>query len=119
MTIELQTKTPETIEEAVTALINIFVVKDVIVQAYNMRVEDFRGYCEHFFLRMIRDNWGLSAKAGNLYWFFRSRGVLYTNDMVAIIITSTWRRMHNIPLDLEGQTKYYVNYWMAQEIEME
>jgi hypothetical protein len=44
--------------------------------------------------------------------------ITHADDMSAIILTSIWRRVCGVDLDLEGQIKSYQDYWIRNnEIE--
>ena len=44
--------------------------------------------------------------------WFNERGITHADDMSAIILTSIWRRVRGVDLDLEGQIKSYQDYWI-------
>jgi hypothetical protein len=52
--------------------------------------------------RWIRNNWQLHED-GPLRRDLSSKGLVYADDMSAVILTSWWRRLHRRPLDVEGQ----------------
>ena len=59
----------------------------------------------------IRNNWGLWDSNSRLAQYFRKIGARHPDDMSGIILKSYWRKLHNQPIDLEGQLKYYNDYW--------
>lgn len=61
--------------------------------------------------RWIRNNWGLWAREGELQKWFISKGINHPDDMSGIILTSYWRYKNQKPLVLDGQIKYYQDYW--------
>lgn len=58
----------------------------------------------------IRNNWGLRA-GSQLSHYFNRIGIENADDMSGIILDSYWRRLHDKPLDLEGQVRRYQDYW--------
>jgi hypothetical protein len=51
--------------------------------------------------------WSLWEKDMPLVKWFNERGITHADDMSAIILTSIWRRVHGMDLDIEGQIKSY------------
>ncbi len=67
----------------------------------------------HFQLGMsLRNDWSLWEKDMPLVKWFNERGITHADDMSAIILTSIWRRVRGVDLDLEGQIKSYQDYWI-------
>ncbi len=60
----------------------------------------------------LRKNWGLGADSC-LAQYFASFGIENPNDMSAILLESYWRRLHGKPIELEGQAKYYQEFWKS------
>ncbi len=58
----------------------------------------------------IRNNWGLWRNS-KLKHYFLSKGVGHPDDMSGIILTSYHRYLNNKPIDLEGQTKKYQDFY--------
>lgn len=56
--------------------------------------------------RWIRNEWGLFDDAA-LYRDLERRGLKSPEDMSGVILHSWWRRMHDQPLDIEGQIRAY------------
>jgi hypothetical protein len=61
----------------------------------------------------LRNNW-LRGESP-LKEYFRQLGIHHRDDMSGIILDSYWRKLHNRPIDLEGQVRSYQNYWKNQE----
>lgn len=65
----------------------------------------------HFTLGLaMRNCWGLWS-SGPLYNYFHKLGLFHPDDMSGVILTSLWRRIHEQPLELTEQIKYYKEYW--------
>ena len=60
----------------------------------------------------MRNNWGLWGNS-RLANYFTALGVHHPDDMSGIILDSYWRQTHDQPIDLEGQVRYYKEYWEA------
>ena len=72
----------------------------------------------HFSLGMwLRNNWGLWEDSHLSKWF-NENGVKHADDMSSIIITSFWRDMHNKPIKLDEQIKFYQDYWKNAGVEL-
>ena len=59
----------------------------------------------------IRNEWLYGNKDTALVNYFNRMGIDQPNDMSAIILTSLHRKLNNIPVDLEEQVKYFIDYW--------
>lgn len=58
----------------------------------------------------IRNNWGLWGES-HLKDFFTSYEIYHPDDMSSIIITSYYRNLNDLPIDLSEQIEYYKEYW--------
>jgi hypothetical protein len=58
----------------------------------------------------IRNNWGLWGGL-RLAKYFNQLGIYHPDDMSGIILDSYWRKLHNKPIDLEGQIRKYQEFW--------
>jgi len=95
---------PQTLEEAVSALIA------------HIPKEEFSGPWAHFGLGMwVRNNLGLWDKESPLAKYFCSIGIGHPDDMWGILSDCIVRKFRNEPFDLEGQVKYYRDYWVKQD----
>lgn len=112
---------PTNLDEAIGDLIT-FYEKDLPV-IINM-TEDAFGTSSHFGAGLfIRNSWFLWHQEPNtkyptwpntkppLVKFFNDLGIYHADDMSSIILVSTYRKVHNLPIDLEGQIKTYKNHW--------
>lgn len=71
--------------------------------------EDFNR--AHFYLgRWLRNDWGLWSGSRLAKWF-NSKGIFHPDDMSGIILTSYWRHLHDVPIQLDSQVTYYIDYW--------
>jgi hypothetical protein len=58
----------------------------------------------------LRNELGLWGKNELTEWF-NSIGITHADDMSGIIYTSLHRKLNGKPIDLEGQVKFYQDYW--------
>ena len=47
--------------------------------------------------------------------YFRQLGIDEYDDMSGIILDSYWRQLHGKPIDLNGQVRYYQDYWKKEK----
>jgi len=64
----------------------------------------------------MRNNWGL-WKGLRLAQYFNKLGIYHPDDMSSIILDSYWRKIHDKPIDLEGQVRYFQEYWKKMDME--
>ena len=66
----------------------------------------------------LRNNWGLwgSSKLSN---YFKNIGINHPDDMSGIILDSYWRKLNDVPINLDQQVKYYQDYWSEVEVNSE
>jgi len=78
----------------------------------NIRTRDEEDiYKYHMSLGLwIRNNWGLWGES-LLKDFFTSYEIFHPDDMSSIIITSYYRYLNNLPINLNEQVEYYKEYW--------
>ena len=62
----------------------------------------------------LRNNWGLWG-GSRLSEYFHQLGIRHPDDMSGIIFDSYWRKLHGRPIDLEGQVRYYQDFWKSQK----
>ena len=66
----------------------------------------------HFGLGMnLRNNWGLWTKESRLVKWFNGIGIKHPDDMSGIILDAYVDRLNDTEFDLDGQVKYYQDYW--------
>lgn len=65
--------------------------------------------------RWIRNKWGLWS-GGPLYDHFKTLGLWHADDMSGVILTSFCRHLKGKPLDVEGQVKFYLDFWKKQGV---
>lgn len=84
-------------------------------------IEDFKtadpAEFHHGLGRWIRNNWGFWTGKGPLFAWFVSLGITHPDDMSGIILESFHRKLHDKPLDVEGQVQHYKDYWKKAEEE--
>jgi hypothetical protein len=59
----------------------------------------------------IRNSWGLWQGNNELVKSFNKIGIHHPDDMSAIILKSFHRKLNNKDIDLNGQVKFYKDYW--------
>ena len=60
----------------------------------------------------LRNRWGLWG-GSPLAQHLAGLGLRHPDDMSGLILTSFWRHLHGVPLDVEGQVAAYQRYWEA------
>jgi hypothetical protein len=104
---------PRDLDDALVEVDRIFVSAGKRDAVMNGTEEDMIQY--HFGLGMwMRNNWGLWG-GSRLSEYFNGIGIHHPDDMSGIILDSYWRKLHGKPIDLEGQVKYYEEYWRRQK----
>jgi len=58
----------------------------------------------------MRNSWGLWSNS-QLARSFLGLDIHHSDDMSGIILTSYWRHLHGLPLELDKQAKRYIDYW--------
>lgn len=118
---ELDDFLPENLDEAVDILLTIF--KQTIPEIMEMTEDEF-SFSTHFWsAQFIRNSWFLWWYPNdNLYpdWpteppklneWFEGIGITHADDMSGIIMTTLYRKIHNLPIDIETQVQWYQNHW--------
>ncbi len=63
----------------------------------------------------IRNNWGLWEDSGDLHKYFHRLGLNHPDDMSGVILKSYHRHLNDKDLELDGQIKYYAEFWKNNE----
>ena len=79
--------------------------------------KEFVYSCDEAIGDWIRSNWGLDDKKGDLYSRFCLDGIGHRLDITHIILTTFYRRTHNLPEDFQGQKQHWQSYWWARNID--
>ncbi len=58
----------------------------------------------------LRNRWGLWG-GSRFSEYFNELGIYHPDDMSGIILTSYWRHLNDLPLEVKRQVKYYQDYW--------
>jgi hypothetical protein len=99
---------PRDLDDALTEVDRIMGVKG---RADVMKASESDMIQYHFGLgQWMRNYWGL-WKGLRLAQYFEQLGIHHPDDMSGIILDSYWRKIHGKPIDLEGQVRYYQDYW--------
>ena len=103
-------KKPRTLSEAVRAMDYILTDKDK--ERFQEWDEDkIIAATHHNIGRWIRNNWGLWDESSKLHKFFKSLGIWHADDMSGIILTTYYRKVHNLLPKLDEQIAHYIEYW--------
>lgn len=111
---EIKLKIPCNLDEAVLALGETLSPED---EEYfkDWSEEKFVPSLHHNIGRWVRNNWGLWDEKSKLHKWFKAIGIWHADDMSGIILTSYYRKTHNLPIRLREQIQHYVEYWQVQE----
>jgi len=102
---------PTTFEEAVEKMVTL--IKGMENHSKWLKTpEDAAVVMTHHGLGMTtRNEWGLWSEDGPLLKNMQEMGFTHPDDMSSAILLCTHRKMNGKPLDVEGQIKYYKDYW--------
>lgn len=104
---------PENLNECFEQLNSILTLKEI--EEIKLKKEDDFKSNSHFGLGLwIRNNWGL-WQGSRLYHFFKIKGFSHPDDMSEIILTSYYRNLNGIEIQLEEQIMKYQEYWEKQK----
>jgi len=107
---------PKTLNEAMSTLTEFSTDSENDFKEIINQTESSFSATLHFSLgRWIRNNWGLWKEEGPLYEYFKDLGIFHADDMSGIILTTFYRRYHEIEEDISGQVQYYKDYWKKNE----
>ena len=117
---------PETIEQALETLTAFY--SQALPQIKEMSQEDFEAYASRDTGMFIRDAWYLWWYDGHYYdkWpsdkpslvkHFNDLGIAHPDNMSSILMTCSYRNVHNLPLGIEVQIDSYKDYWRGQGCE--
>jgi len=99
---------------AAIAMVGSFIDGHEQQMAKAMAEDAFVGSAHHGLGRYIRNEWGLWKDFALAQWF-KGIGIEHPEDMSGIILTSFHRGLTGKDRDLEGQIKYYRDFWTAQK----
>ena len=105
---------PTDLNDAVNQ-INKVLAEESKLKIKKMTEEDFIAE-SHFGigLTLIRNGWALWSKS-RLSKYFNEIGINHPDDMSGIILTSYYRNLNDLPIELEKQIEFYKNYWLKYE----
>lgn len=109
-------KKPHNLGEAAKALDYIITPEDK-ERFEGWSEEKFVCYLHHLLGRWIRNNWGLWNEDNKLHKWFKALGIWHADDMSGIILTTYYRKTHNMHMELGEQIKHYKKYWAEQSQE--
>ena len=100
---------PEDLEDTFNQLDQLLSTEDIDTLKSKQSENDLVDY--HFGLGLwMRNKWGL-WQGSRLSKYFNDVGVFHPDDISGIILHSYWRRLNELPINLEEQIKYYQDYW--------
>ena len=105
---------PKNLEECYEAL-NSLLSKEDIEDLKSMPEKKAAAEAHHGIGRWLRNNWGLWGSS-DIKDYFKSLGIWHADDMSGIIIDSYHRHLNGKDIDLEGQVKYYKDYWKKMKV---
>jgi hypothetical protein len=116
---------PTNLDEAVETFLEYFRTASDANFIIDASEKEFCAGAHHAAGQFIRNSWFLWWHEGHKYetWpktkpalnkFFNDLGIVHADDMSGIIITSAYRKVHKIDIDLPGQVKRYQNFWKKQ-----
>lgn len=111
----MNTGIPNNLDEAI-AQVRTLIGEHGQEKAKKMLEVDFVADAHHILGRHLRNEWGLWKGSALRDWFIKE-GIQHPDDMSGIILTSFHRQLAGKDRDLQGQVKYYQEYWKAQKQE--
>jgi hypothetical protein len=84
-------------------------------QFHSWSEEKFNDVLHHSLGRFLRNNLKLWDENSKLHKWFNMYSIYHPDDMSAIIMTTYYRRAHNLPEDFRGQCRKYIDFWNAQK----
>lgn len=114
---------PVDLESAITYLISINKEDMKNILAYTEG--EATTQLHHRYGRYLRNEWFLWWFEDHKYetWpkskpeivkYFNEIDIFHADDMSSIILTSFFKRIHNLPLDIEEQVERYKSHWRNQ-----
>lgn len=118
---------PQSLNEAIDYLVSKN-NESTLEQIRNMTEKQFMGTVHHGMGTAIRNEWYLwwhgikhldnvPKEKPALIAEFEKMGIIHGDDMSGIILTSTYRKIKGLDLDLESQIKRYHDHWKEQGFE--
>ncbi len=109
-------KNPNNLDECIEFIVSSMTEKDLQWAKGCKDKWDFIALLHHGYGTSLRNNWGLWDKESILHKYFRNIGIWHADDMSGIILTSVYRKIKGQEIDLEGQIKFYQEYWAKEGI---
>lgn len=121
---------PSNLEDAISILERNTKQED-LETAKSMTEKDFSSQAHFSFGMGLRNNWNLwwSARLATenrdkgypqtkpaIVDFFNNLGIYHADDMSGIIVTSFYRKVVGLDIDLDAQVQRYIDYWAAQGV---
>ena len=100
---------PKNVDEAIFHL--SFTWPEDRQMVFKYKPEDKAVAEQHFFAGLdMRNNWRLWT-GSPLADYFKAQGIYHPDDMSAIVLRSFHRNLNRQEIDLEGQFRFYREYW--------
>jgi hypothetical protein len=106
---------PKTLDEAVDFLYDNLTA-GLLVEIQDLSEDEFVGRSHFGHGTWIRNSWGLWSGSELSRWF-QYRGIFHADDMSSIILTSSYRKIINKPINLDEQVLIYKKYWINEGID--
>jgi hypothetical protein len=117
-------KYPKNLDDAITLIAATLPVTEVAKIA-NLSEREFMSMTHHGLGQHLRNSWLLWWYPENsiLNWpqtcpdivkFFNEKGIYHGDDISSIILTSFYRKFQNRDIDLDGQVRYFIDYWKKE-----
>ena len=110
-------RNPKNLDEAIVALDYVIEVGSKAV-CLILDEQEFVANFHNNLGRWIRNNWGLWFNSQLAQWF-NTYGIWHADDMSGIILTSYYRKTHNLPVNFKEQVRHYIKYWKEQSKEQQ
>jgi hypothetical protein len=107
---------PKNLDEAVRELQeSLYEMPPEVIEEYkNASENDAVAKYHHSAGRGTRNDFGLWDERSPLHVWFVSHGIAHADDMSAILFKSLHRTLNDKDIDLEGQIKFYQDYWSSK-----
>jgi hypothetical protein len=121
--IKQKEKLPDTLDEALDILIDFY--RNSLKDMEKLSEDEFIAVAHHGAGRFMRNEWCLWWFPNHTYdtWpteqpklnkWFESIGIVHADDMSGILLSCLYRKVKNLPFDIDSQVKSYHKHWKEQ-----